>query len=127
MSSSATGDENLTVPQLQARLKTLGITYSNNKKAQLQVFYAAANEALDLPAHPDGVPDDRVALISERLTVADDLSLADPDTLTYSADISSLPALSLIDIYLVRRNESDYAGSRDLKTFNVQLGSWSST
>ena len=93
MSSSATGDENLTVPQLQARLKTLGITYSNNKKAQLQVFYAAANEALDLPAHPDGVPDDRVALISERLTVADDLSLADPDTLTYSADISSLPAL----------------------------------
>ena len=126
MSSSATGDENLTVPQLQARLKTLGITYSNNKKAQLQTLYAAA-KALDLPAHPDGVPDDRVALISERLTVADDLSLADPDTLTYSADISSLPALSLIDIYLVRRNESDYAGSRDLKTFNVQVGSWSST
>ena len=92
MSSSATGDENLTVPQLQARLKTLGITYSNNKKAQLQVLYTAA-KALDLPAHPDGLPDDRVALISERLTVADDLSLADPDTLTYSADISSLPAL----------------------------------
>ena len=106
-----------TVAQLTAYLRERGISCAKNNKAALEELVAAARQ-LDLEVDPDGILEDREPVIREKLSpFSDKPSLASPETLDCESDLSQIPNLSTIDIfvYLQNRNVSAYAGLREHK------------
>ena len=95
--------------ELQKFLKIGGVTFSNQKKADL-VSLCEAAAILNIEIDPDGMIEDRAEILNEKLTTEAGI-LVSPQLIEGSYDISLVSSISIFDIYnyLISFDEYDHA------------------
>ena len=103
------------VRELQNYLRDRGVVYGNSKKHELIDLCELANE-VKIQVDPDGLIEDRDEILEGKLSINNNTDkLQNPQLLIGSPDISSVPCLSIFDIYnyLISTNTYDHSSLRE--------------